>query len=99
MRGETLAVYPYVAVRVACHNCRRRGVYRLARLAERLGADATLNEVLMRITADCHLASNRTGRPGCRVAYFPDLEQADTAPPQRAPLRVILGGRHPASEE
>jgi hypothetical protein len=35
MPPDTLASFPYVTLRVACRNCRRRGSYRLARLAER----------------------------------------------------------------
>lgn len=95
MERETLATYPYVVVRIACRNCKRRGSYRLARLAERFGADTTLDEVLTRITADCNLASNRTGRPGCRAAYFPDLEC-----PQRPdqPGARISGPNIPAEE-
>jgi hypothetical protein len=98
MRREKLATYPYVTVRVACRNCRRRGKYRSARLAARFGADATLDEVLMTITADCNLAANRTGRRGCRAAYFPDLDPAPVLP-TRASLRIIAGGRRPSGEE
>jgi hypothetical protein len=100
MSRETLANYPFVTVRIACRNCRRRGSYRLARLAERFGADATLDDVLTIITANCNLAANRTGRRGYRAAYFADIEPTRTPePPPQPSLRVILGGRHPASEE
>ena len=92
MERVTLATYPYVVVHVACRNCRRRGAYRLARLAERYGADSTLEELLTKITSDCSLGSNRTGRPGCRAAYFPDLD-GPQRPPDRPhePLRAIAG--------
>jgi hypothetical protein len=80
MQHETLASYPYVIVRVACRNCARRGSYRLARLSAAFGADATLDDVLMKLSADCSLAANRSNRPGCRRVYYPDLE-----PPCRPP--------------
>jgi hypothetical protein len=74
MERETLATYPFVSVRIACRNCTRRGSYRLARLAERFGADASLDDVLMQLSADCGLAANRSNHPGCRRVYLPDLE-------------------------
>jgi hypothetical protein len=87
MDRQTLATFPYVVVRIACRNCKRRGSYRLARLAERYGADTTLEELLIKVTADCNLASNRTGRPGCRAAYFPDLDRSQPDFPPEAVTR------------
>src|SRR5262245_12654616 len=92
MERETLATYPHVVVRIACRNCKRRGRYRLARLAERYGADMSLEALLRTVTANCHVASDRTGKSGCRGAYFPDLPAEDR---RREPLRVIAGGRRP----
>lgn len=46
---KTLADYPYVVVRIECGLCGRRGRYRLARLAERFGADIPLEDLLDRI--------------------------------------------------
>lgn len=59
MSGEVrfLWQYPFVIVRVECNLCGRRGSYRLARLAERLGADSTIEDMLD------HLAGSR-----CRYA-------------------------------
>lgn len=45
----SLADYPYVVVRVECGLCGRRGRYRLARLAERYGADIALEDLLDQI--------------------------------------------------
>ncbi|MEW6121672.1 MAG: hypothetical protein AB1698_03605 [Pseudomonadota bacterium] len=38
--------YPYVVVRVRCNICGRDGTYRLAVLAERYGADCTLDDLV-----------------------------------------------------
>jgi hypothetical protein len=100
MPPDTLATFPCVTLRVACRNCRRRGSYRLARLAARYGADLTLDALLIKLTADCHLASNRTGRPGCLAAYFPDFEIPQCpSDERRQPLRVIAGGKPTQEKE
>src|SRR4051794_27831734 len=92
--------YPYVIVRIECALCKRAGQYRLARLAERFGANADLLEVLEGLTADCPhkpVPGRRKPKkyvPQCRVRY-PDL------PPSRPPdlpsalmaLRVVKGGK------
>ncbi|HEY1243907.1 MAG TPA: hypothetical protein VGF29_03655 [Hyphomicrobiaceae bacterium] len=70
---ETLATYPHVVIRIACRRCKRRGSYRLARLAERYGANTTI-EALLRTVRRIVASSDRTGRLGCRAAYFPDLD-------------------------
>ncbi len=41
--------YPFVCLRIACFRCRRQGVYRTARLAERLGAACPLETVRERL--------------------------------------------------
>jgi hypothetical protein len=87
MERETLATYPLVSVRIACRNCRRRGSYRLARLAERYGADTTLEELLIKVTADCNLASNRTGRPGVPRRLLPGSRLPAAA--ARSPARAV----------
>jgi hypothetical protein len=72
---QTLARYPWPVVRVACRYCARRGQYRLERLIEIYGGDATYEQVLTALSADCTRASDRTGRSGCRGAYLPDIER------------------------
>jgi hypothetical protein len=53
MKPETLLVFPYVKVRVSCP-CGYRKAYRLARVAEVLGADRELDDVLfMLICGHC----------------------------------------------
>lgn len=48
-RKDTLLTYPYVRVRIACDYCNRKGGYRLARLAEKFGANIPLYELLKRL--------------------------------------------------
>ena len=73
---QILARYPWPMVRVACRYCDRRGQYRLERLIDIYGRDATFEDVLTRLSAGCARALDRTNRPGgCRGAYFPDIEK------------------------
>ena len=88
-----LSSYPYVVVRVACTRCPRRGAYRLARLADRYGAEMTLPHLIELLSADCKLREtsrvdiyNRCG------ACFPDLlgtRPPDEPAPPAARLRVV----------
>ena len=101
-RVGCLAQYPYVVVRVACDFCpERRGEYRLARLAEKFGADTPLELVLERIAFDCpypapHKAKGNQYHPRCH-AYFPDLARPSPCPPDlpagMIPLRIVRGGK------
>ncbi len=74
-----LSQYPYVVVRIECAKCGRRGQYRLARLAERYGAEMTLPWLRAKLVTGCARMENviahtydpcgaaftdvRTGRP------------------------------------
>ena len=89
--------YPFVVVRLGCHTCPRLGRYRLAILAERFGAYASLADVLQALSVSCP-RRQRDPDPGPECgAYYPDL------PPRRPPdlpaalhpprLRLIVGGR------
>ena len=87
-----LSDYPFVIVRIACTRCSRRGQYRLARLAERFGADAELTSVLSKLAAGCIYAGikRHKGSYGTCGVMLPDL----TDPPPAAPgLRVVGGQR------
>ncbi|MGY2053200.1 hypothetical protein [Methylobacterium sp. JK268] len=92
-RVTCLAEYPFVIVRVACGICAsRQGSYRLARLAEKYGADTPLERVLEGIAHDCSYPPPDKVRgnqyhPRCH-AYFPDL----TGPPKPPDLPPVLGG-------
>jgi hypothetical protein len=72
---QTLARYPDPVVRVACRYCKRRGQYRLERLIETYGREMTFEQLLIRLSADCTRASDRTGRSGCHGAYLPGLDR------------------------
>jgi len=48
-----LADYPYVLVRLRCEVCNRAGAYRLARLAVKFGAEILLDDLILRLSADC----------------------------------------------
>jgi hypothetical protein len=62
---DKLATYPFVIVRIGCAPCKRQGEYRLARLADKFGAETPLADVLKALTKDCpHTAD--TGRQICR---------------------------------
>lgn len=84
---ERLSQYPYVVVRFECIFCPwRRGVYRLARLAERFGAEASLDLVRQQISADSprHRARGTQMSPLCHVWYTvlvsslpPDMPETD----------------------
>src|SRR3954470_121355 len=89
--------YPFVVVRLACCACPRVGRYRLATLAERFGAHASLADVLQALPASGpRQQRNPPSEPECG-AYYLDL------PPRRPPdlptamhpqhLRLIVGGR------
>jgi hypothetical protein len=85
---STLASYPYVTVRLGCSKCPRRGQYRLARLAAKLGPDMNMVEVLAALAGDCpKFDPNQPGVDRCG-AHFVDLA-AGTAPDLPRALRVI----------
>src|SRR5262249_21782243 len=89
----TLASYPWVTVRVACNYCKRHGRYRLARMAERYGAETTCAEVLRQLAGDCpHTAPNKYNPKGCGV-HLPDLFLQSPPPDESYALVVIQGGR------
>ena len=97
---EILALYPFVLVRIACRNCSRAGSYRLARLAAKLGPEATLDEVLRRFSYDClwreeSRAKTATLKAQACGVYFPDLEQPrpPDMPPGMMKLRLVQGGK------
>jgi hypothetical protein len=100
---ERLSDFPWVIVRVDCPTCpHRKGQYRLARLAEKYGADIQLCELIDKIAFDCPWKSQLGKRPPnqydakCK-ARFTDLTATNSPPPDLPPmmrkLTVIQGGR------
>jgi hypothetical protein len=98
MPEPTLLNFPFVRVRIRCDLCNRSGGYRLARLAEKFGADFPLDQLLARLAhATCgHRPENQ--RKGKRwrdmnrcQAYFRDLEPPQPPPdlPLDRGLRVV----------
>jgi hypothetical protein len=74
---DCLALYPFVAVRIACGVCSGRGSYRLARLAAKFGPEISLRDLTDRFAYDRLWraeARSKRGRSSCGV-YLPDLEQ------------------------
>src|SRR5690348_6665580 len=88
---------PFVVVRLGCRACPRLGRYRLATLAERFGANASLADVLQALSASCPRQQRPShSGPDCG-AYYPDLppRQPPDLPAAMQPqcLRLIVGGR------
>ena len=99
---DRLSLYPYVVVRVACERCPwRRGSYRLARLAEKYGAETPLDELIGLIAFDCpfregpHRRRGNQYVPKCH-ARFVDLEgppRPPDLPPAMRAFSVVKGGK------
>jgi hypothetical protein len=94
MPDDRLSAYPYVVVRIGCDLCRRSGRYRLARLAEKYGAEITLKDLLLHLATDCPGVNPRHPyHRGCQ-ARFIDLDPPQKPPDAPAPrLRAIAGGK------
>jgi hypothetical protein len=94
MQVRRLVDFPYVLVRLRCDLCKRKGAYRLARLATKYGSEILLDDLVVRLSSDCPWRDDSRGT-GCG-ASFADL------PPRRPPdmpvarrLRVEpRGGAH-----
>jgi hypothetical protein len=100
---ERLADFPWVVVHVDCPLCpHRKGRYRLARLAEKYGADIRLCDLIDKIAFDCPWRSQPGERPPnqddpkCK-ARFTDLNPTSHPPPDlslmKRKLTVIEGGK------
>jgi hypothetical protein len=69
--------FPYVLVRLPCDTCKRAGSYRLARLAVKYGAEILLDDLLVRLSADCPWRDDRRGSCGARFADMPPRRPPD----------------------
>ena len=97
--ADKLISYPFVIVRIACTRCSRKGSYRLARLAERYGAEIRMPELLALLSGDCVFRGNKrfAGSYETCGAVYSDLGTPPTPPdlpPTMARLKVVKGGRH-----
>ena len=94
---DRLLSYPFIVVRIACTRCSRKGSYRLARLAERYGADVSMVELLHALSADCRFRQIKrvAGHYETCGAHFPDLSRPEPPdmPPTTPRLRVVKGSR------
>lgn len=96
-----LVDFPFVICRMECRPCRRRGVYRLARLAGTYGPDIELRDLRRLLTADCD-AWRQVGKrfrhivdEDCR-AFFVDLAhppRPPDLPPSLGGLKLLQGGK------
>ena len=91
-----LSEFPWVVVRLDCKLCPRRGQYRLARLAAKLGPEMELEAVLEEVAVDCPWMRRgmrvRQYDPRCGIR-FSDLDGRSHPPPDlppaMMPLRVV----------
>jgi hypothetical protein len=83
---ERLSDFPWVIVRVDCPLClHRKGQHRLARLAEKYGADIELCDLVDKFAFDCLWKCQRGERPPIQYdpkckARLTDLEAASRPP-------------------
>ena len=92
MRVRRLADFPYVLVRLRCDICKRAGSYRLARLAVKSGAEILLEDLLLRLSADCPWRDEPRGTCGVRFTDMPPRRPPDL-PGALMRFRVMKGGR------
>jgi hypothetical protein len=90
-RIRRLVDFPYVLVRLRCATCQRAGAYRLARLAVKFGSEILLDDLLLRLSADCPWRDDPRGSCGVTFADLPPRRPPDMPPALR--MRVIPGGR------
>lgn len=85
-----LSDYPYVVVRIACSKCPRKGRYRLARLADRYGAETTMPAVLSQLAGDCKQRDVRLRVTNFCGAHFVDMGgRPPDEPPPAVRLRIV----------
>ena len=79
-------------VRLRCDACKRAGSYRLARLAVKYGAEILLDDLLVRLSADCPWRDDPRGTCGARFTDLPPRRPPDLPlAPMR--FRVMRGGK------
>src|SRR5262245_14890428 len=92
MRVRRLVDFPYVLVRLRCDTCKRAGSYRLARLAVKFGAEILLDDLLVRLSADCPWRDDPRGNCGARFTDMPPRRPPDL-PAALMRFRVVKGDK------
>jgi hypothetical protein len=92
MAVRRLVDFPYVLVRLRCDACKRAGAYRLARLAVKFGAEILLDDLLVRLSADCPWQDDQRGTCGARFTDLPPRRPPDL-PAALMRFRVLKGGK------
>lgn len=90
MRLHRLSDFPFVLVRLRYDVCKRAGGDRLARLAAKFGSEILLDDLLVRLSADCPWRDELQGACGARFADLPPRRPPDM-PARR--MAVIKGGK------
>jgi len=88
-----LSHYPYIVIRIECPTCKRSGRYRLARLADRFGAETSLDAVVHWLSLDCPWRGERRGECQVRLVDLGASGRPPDLPPAMMGLRVVKGGR------
>jgi hypothetical protein len=92
MQIRRLVDFPFVLVRLRCDVCERRGAYRLARLAVKYGSEILVDDLIVRLSADCPWRDEpRGGGCGARFSDLPPRRPPDIPDARR--LRVIAGSK------
>jgi hypothetical protein len=92
MLVRRLVDFPYVLVRLRCDACKRAGAYRLARLAVKFGSEILLDDLLIKLSADCPWRDDPRGTGGVRFVDLPPRRPPDW-PPALLRFRIVQGGK------
>jgi hypothetical protein len=84
--------FPMRPVRLRCDVCKRAGAYRLARLAVKYGTEISLDDLLVRLSADCPWSDDPRGTCGARFSDMPPRRPPDL-PAALKRFRVVKGGK------
>ncbi len=92
--ADRLDTYPYVKVRLACRRCSRTGSYKLARLADKYGAQIKMGDLLAYLAGDCKIWERKLAWQTRCGAYFIDLDWPPRPPdlPTEGQRRLRLVG-------
>ena len=99
--GLRVSAFPFVAVRIDCALCPRKGSYRLARIVARYGPETPMRDVLDALAKDCMWRRSPGSRPAGK--YDPRcgarLTDIDRYPPPLRDLPPAMGGPRLATDK